>query len=82
MAVPDLIPFTTPDAETEAIEGLLILQVPPALPLVRLTVDPSHTDVGPTIGKTLGKNSSKVSVCQLHLSPLEAELLLIAFTTP
>ena len=48
--VPAVTPVTTPAALTEAVGGLLLLQVPPAVALLRAVVCPTHTDGVPSIG--------------------------------
>jgi hypothetical protein len=48
VAVPASIPLTRPEL-TDALDGLLLLQVPPAVASLRLVVPPSHTVAVPLI---------------------------------
>lgn len=50
IAVPLLMPVTTPDASTDAFDGLLLVHVPPGTVLVRVVVEPTHTVLLPLIG--------------------------------
>lgn len=50
VAVPGPTPSTAPFTSINAIPGLLLLHEPPGVPLVmRLIVEPAHTDEGPLI---------------------------------
>lgn len=53
LAVPAVLPFTTPEVPTVAIAGLLLLHVPPVVTLANVVVSPTHTDAVPVIGETL-----------------------------
>ena len=50
MAVdPTLVPVTTPEVETEPIDGLTLLQVPPVVASLSVVVAPPQTDNVPVI---------------------------------
>lgn len=54
MAVPSVSPVTTPVVLTLALAALLLLQVPPAAPSVKVVVDPIHTVWVPVMLPALG----------------------------
>jgi hypothetical protein len=61
--VPGITPVTTPDVRsTVAIDGLLLVHVPPAEALLSAVVEPSHTEVVPAIsaGRALLVTSTNV----------------------
>ena len=49
VAVPAALPLTTPADVIEAIAGLLLLQVPPVVVLLKVEVRPTHNVVVPVI---------------------------------
>ena len=49
-----VMPRTVPVVLTEAIDGLLLLQVPPAAASVRAMVVPAHTVAGPDMVPAFG----------------------------
>ena len=48
-AVPKPIPITTPDESTSATNGLLLLQVPPAVESDSVALPPTQQETGPVI---------------------------------
>ena len=54
MALPLLLPLTTPELFTEAMAALLVVQKPPVTESVRVMVLPIQTFLKPTIGRTVG----------------------------
>lgn len=52
LAVPTAPPVTTPIDDTEAVDGALLLQIPPGLRLDNAVVEPAHTVGVPVIGNT------------------------------
>ena len=58
--VPVAIPITLPEASTDAMDGLLLLQVPPGVASVRLVDVPEQIPVTPVIAETPGFTVSTV----------------------
>jgi len=54
------IPVTRPEALTVATPGIELVQVPPLLVLVHVTVDPTHSDGVPVIVWAVGADTVTV----------------------
>jgi hypothetical protein len=64
---PTATPVTTPDVLTVAREASLLLQVPPVPVVVKLTVVPVHTVLGPLIVPALGDKFTVIGVDMIEV---------------
>jgi len=62
-------PVTTPPAVIVALAGVALLQVPPAVALLRVVVDPTHTLVVPVMAAGSGL-TVKLKFCEVELQLL------------
>ena len=60
MTLPDAMPVTKPVLLTVAINGLLVLHVPPGVELVNWVVVPTQVEPLPALAETLGKASTLI----------------------
>jgi hypothetical protein len=65
IAVPVATPITNPAGVIDAIDGLVLLQVPPPVASVSVVFDPTHTFVEPEMpaGAAGGSTTVKLVVC-------------------
>ena len=59
MVDPVATPVTTPDDDTIAFAGVLLLQVPPVVLLLRDSVVPTQTELPPVIGESVGTGNTE-----------------------
>lgn len=74
IAVPGPTPNTTPFASTIAAVALLLVQTPPAVPLLtKVIVEPVQTDEGPLIVPALARGLT-VTLYEANDDPQELEM--------
>ena len=69
-AVPFDTPVTTPLEFTVAIPVALLVQTPPAVVLLNIVVDPTHTEVAPVVAATIGKAFTVINFVTVLEHPL------------
>jgi len=63
--VPAVFPLTVPEEETEAVDGALLLQVPPAVATDKAIEVPVQTLVGPDIAPTEGTEITDIDMVRV-----------------
>lgn len=85
LTVPPATPVTTPVPFTVAIDGLPLDHVPPAVVLVRMTLDPAHTGaVEPPIAATAGNALTVIATVELtgKQGPVGSFVVSLSVTVP